>query len=119
MPTYEYDCPRCGGFDARRSVALRNEAAECPGCQAPSPRVMVSAPHLASVPGSVRRAHEVNETARHAPRHSRDLAEGRYSGYKHPSGCGCCSGGGKRTATVTAPDGAKAFPGKRPWMISH
>ena len=42
MPTYEYDCHRCGGFDARRSVALRNEAAECPGCQAPS----VSYTHL-------------------------------------------------------------------------
>jgi len=39
-------------------------------------------------------------------------------GAPHPAGCGCCAGA-KRGATVTAQDGSKAFPSKRPWMISH
>jgi hypothetical protein len=37
---------------------------------------------------------------------------------RHPAGCGCCSSS-RKTTTVTAPNGAKAFPSKRPWMISH
>ncbi|AVT01181.1 FmdB family transcriptional regulator, partial [Paracidovorax avenae] len=67
-----------------------------------------------------RRAHDTNERARHAPRSSRDTEAGSYGRLRHPAGCGCCSGGGaKRGTTVTAPNGAKAFPSKRPWMISH
>ncbi|MFZ2296397.1 MAG: zinc ribbon domain-containing protein, partial [Polaromonas sp.] len=27
--------------------------------------------------------------------------------------------GSRRSTTVTSPNGAKAFPTKRPWMISH
>ncbi len=54
----------------------------------------------------------------HQPKSSRDLAGG-YGRLRHPSGCGCCSGGGIRSATVRAASGAKAFPTKRPWMISH
>ena len=56
---------------------------------------------------------DVNERAKHEPRSSRD-----YQRLKHPAGCGCCSGT-RPKATVTAPNGAKAFPSKRPWMISH
>jgi hypothetical protein len=47
------------------------------------------------------------------------VAEGSYARMRHPSGCGCCSGTSKRGSTVTAPSGAKTFPTKRPWMISH
>ncbi|MES1162207.1 MAG: zinc ribbon domain-containing protein, partial [Rhizobacter sp.] len=54
-----------------------------------------------------------NERARHEPKSSRD-----YARLKHPAGCGCCSTG-KRGATVTGANGNKAFPAKRPWMISH
>jgi hypothetical protein len=32
---------------------------------------------------------------------------------RHPPSCGCCSGAAKKAV------GAKMFPGKRPWMISH
>ena len=56
---------------------------------------------------------ETNERARHEPKIS-----GSYQRMRHPAGCGCCSTG-KRGATVTAANGAKAFPSKRPWMISH
>ena len=113
MPTYDYACPDCGGFDAFRSLSQRNEPAACPDCGAASPRVFASAPRLALLEGGTRRAMDVNERARHEPKSSRD-----YQRLRHPAGCGCCSPG-RSKATVTAPNGAKAFPSKRPWMISH
>ena len=112
MPTYEYECRDCGGFDALRSVSRRDEPAACPKCGTASPRVMSAAPRLALMAGSTRSAIETNERARHEPKSSKD-----YQRLKHPSGCGCCSG--KRGATVTAANGVKGAPSRRPWMISH
>ena len=117
MPTYDYACPACGGFDAFRSLSQRNEPAPCPDCGTASPRVIVSAPRLACVSAETRFAMDTNERARHEPRSSKAL-DGNYSRLKHPAGCGCCSTSRKAT-TVRAPDGAKSFPSKRPWMISH
>jgi putative FmdB family regulatory protein len=121
MPTYEYACPDCGGFDAFRSMAERNEPATCPECTTLSPRVFVTAPRLACVGSNTRRAIETNERSAHAPISSKDLGHGAgsYSRMRHPAGCGCCSSATKRATTVTAPNGAKSFPSKRPWMISH
>ncbi|GAC1533629.1 MAG: zinc ribbon domain-containing protein [Ramlibacter sp.] len=115
MPTYAYACGDCGGFDAIRSMSQRDEPSACPACGAASPRVLAGAPGLACVGSQVRAAMETNERAQHAPRSSRDGSDGRM---RHPAGCGCCSTGGRK-ATVTGANGAKAFPGKRPWMISH
>lgn len=112
MPTYDYECRACGGFDALRSVSRRDEPAACPDCGAASPRVMSAAPRLALMAGSTRSAIETNERARHEPKSSKD-----YQRLKHPSGCGCCST--KRGATVTAANGVKGAPSRRPWMISH
>lgn len=114
MPTYDYACPACGGFDAFRTVSARNDPAACPGCGTDSPRVFATAPRLACLESNTRRALDINERARHEPRSSKD-----YARLRHPSGCGCCSPSTRRTATVTSPSGAKAFPSKRPWMISH
>ncbi|MBX3608166.1 MAG: zinc ribbon domain-containing protein [Piscinibacter sp.] len=114
MPTYDYACPACGGFDAFRALAARNEPAACPDCGAASPRVFASAPRLALLESGTRRALDVNERARHEPKRSSD-----YAGLRHPAGCGCCTPGARRSATVTGANGAKAFPSKRPWMISH
>ncbi len=113
MPTYDYDCQACGGFDAFRTLAQRNEPAVCPACGGASPRVFATAPRLALMAGSTRSAMETNERSRHEPRKSGD-----YARLRHPSGCGCCSTA-KRGATVTGANGNKAFPSKRPWMISH
>lgn len=82
------------------------------------PRVFATAPRLACVSPEQRRAFDTNERAQHAPRSSRNGDEGSYGRMRHPAGCGCC-GTGKRGATVTTANGAKAFPSKRPWMISH
>lgn len=117
MPTYDYACPSCGGFDALRSLAQRNDPATCPECGMDSPRVFVSAPRLACVSGDTRTAMETNERAQHAPMSSREY--GGYQRLKHPSGCGCCSPTSRKTTTVTAANGSKMFPTKRPWMISH
>jgi putative FmdB family regulatory protein len=116
MPTYDYVCSPCGGFDALRSLADRDLPARCPACGAASPRVLVAAPRLAELSDSTRRALDTNERASHAPRSSRDVEP--YRRLRHPAGCGCCKPG-ERSATVTAPNGAKTFPSKRPWMISH
>jgi len=120
MPTYDYACPACGGFDALRSLATRNDPCACPACGTEAPRVFVSAARLACTTSEQRHAYAANERSQHAPRSSRDTGES-YSRLRHPAGCGCCSSGGasKRGATVTAANGAKTFPGKRPWMISH
>jgi putative FmdB family regulatory protein len=113
MPTYDYTCRSCGAFDAVRRLDDRNAPAACPGCGSASPRVFAAAAQLALLDGGTRTAIATNERARHEPQRS-----GEYARQRHPPGCGCCSSG-SRKATVTAPNGAKAFPGKRPWMISH
>jgi putative FmdB family regulatory protein len=113
MPTYDYACAACGGFDAIRSLAQRDEPAACPDCGVAAPRVFVAAPRLALMEGTTRSAMATNERASHEPRRSRD-----YARLKHPAGCGCCSPG-TRGATLTGANGNKAFPSKRPWMISH
>ena len=114
MPTYDYACQGCGGFDALRSLAQRNEPADCPACGGASPRVFATAPRLALMEGGTRIAMETNERARHEPKSSRD-----YVRLKHPAGCGCCSSSAKRDATLTGANGNKAFPSQQPWMISH
>lgn len=120
MPTYEYDCPHCGPFDALRPMARRDDALACPGCGTAAARVMLSAPALAGTGGSAaagaRRASARNERAAHAPHSTRD--DGSYRRMSHPAGCGCCRPGG-RSATRTAADGSKSAPSRRPWMISH
>ncbi|MGE8403229.1 MAG: zinc ribbon domain-containing protein [Delftia tsuruhatensis] len=117
MPTYDYDCVQCGGFEALRPLRLRDEPAACPGCGTASARVLAAAPRLALMSDGTRRAMDTNERARHEPASSRDYDHG-YARFKHPAGCGCC-GSGRRSVTVTAPNGAKSAPSRRPWMISH
>jgi len=114
MPTYDYACTGCGGFDAIRSLSARDQPAACPGCGAASLRVFASAPRLQFLEADTRSAMDLNERARHEPKRS-----GEYARLRHPAGCGCCSPGARRSSTVTAANGAKAFPSKRPWMISH
>lgn len=122
MPTYDYACPDCGGFEALRGLSQRNEPAICPDCETPSPRVFVSAPRLACLSSDTRTAMDANERARHAPMNVQEYSA--YKRLKHPSGCGCCGSAssgqsGKRGATMTGANGSKMFPSKRPWMISH
>ena len=108
MPTYDYACAGCGGFDAIRSLTQRDAPIDCPDCGLASTRVFVAAPRLALMEAGARLANSTNERARHEPRSSRDPAR-----LKHPAGCGCCATA-KRGATLTGANGSKTFPGKRP-----
>ena len=114
MPTYDYACPACGPFEALRTVARRDEPGACPDCGTVAPRVLGGAPQLALMAAATRLAVATNERACHEPRRSRDVA----APHRHHAGCGC--GGASRSgATARAPNGARSFPAKRPWMISH
>jgi putative FmdB family regulatory protein len=113
MPLYDYLCADCGPFEALASMDHYAEPCDCPDCGTAAPRVLLSAPRLAVMGEARRQAYETNERSRHAPHLS--TVEVRRHG--HGTGCSCCSG--PKQKTVTAPGGAKAFPSKRPWMISH
>lgn len=108
MPLYDYLCQDCGVFSAFARLNAYNEPQPCPHCQSASPRVMLSAPGLATMNGGMRRAHETNERSADSPRRS-----------NHGPGCSCCGGGAKKSSALVHPDGSKSFPTKRPWMISH
>jgi putative FmdB family regulatory protein len=118
MPTYDYVCRKCGDFEVLRPLAKRNELCPCPTCGDSSTRTWINAPSLSCVSLHQRRSHETNERAQHVPRSSKDV-DGTYPRLSHPRGCGCCNPALPRSKTVTAPDGSKTFPSKRPWMISH
>jgi putative FmdB family regulatory protein len=113
MPTYDYACPGCGSFDALRPLAERDAPIACPQCGAASARVMGFAPQLGLLAGDTRLALQRNERAAHEPASSQG-----YARLRHPAGCGCCRPGAGQGAR-TAANGAKAFPNRRPWMISH
>jgi putative FmdB family regulatory protein len=115
MPLYEYDCPGCGPFDALGKVATSAEPRDCPRCGTASPRVILTMPAVLAMDAGRRRAHATNERSAHAPEVS--TADSR--AHKHGPGCACCGGSKGKSRAVTAPDGSKAFPADRPWMISH
>lgn len=110
MPTYDYQCEAHGSFSALRSIAQRDAPCLCPQCGTPASRVLIAAPTFADMAGEVRQAHATNERARHEP---------KLASRTHGPGCSCCGSGKKSKTTAVARDGSKAFPTKRPWMISH
>jgi putative FmdB family regulatory protein len=112
MPVYEYLCDDCGPFTAIRPMAEYADPNACPNCDAPAPRVLITAPNLATMSTPLRAAHATNERSSHAPQ--------TLSGLKasHGSGCACCTGKSSRI-TRRHRDGSKSFPTNRPWMISH
>ncbi|HPU54571.1 MAG TPA: zinc ribbon domain-containing protein [Burkholderiaceae bacterium] len=115
MPTYDYRCAACGDFSTVRPIAQRDLDSLCPACGAASPRVMFAAPMFSRLAAQDRTAHETNERASHEPKSSRDYR------LRHMPGCSCCSSGtgARRASTLRLANGAKTFPGRRPWQISH
>lgn len=107
MPVYDYACADCGVFTALRPMAAYQDPLGCPDCGAEAPRVMLTAPALAGMDPTRRRAAATNERSSNEPRKA-----------SHAPGCGCCSGRGLRTPAAAA-GAVKSFPKARPWMISH
>jgi len=114
MPVYEYACDKCGAFAELRPMAEYADPQPCPGCGAPSPRVLLTAPMLATMDAGTRKAIATNERSAHAPKLMSASAG-------HGPNCSCCStnSGRKSRKMVRGPDGSKSFPTSRPWMISH
>jgi putative FmdB family regulatory protein len=81
MPTYDYKCERCGDFDALRSIAQRDQPADCPGCGHPAPRVLGGAPRLSALDAAARRGPTAQQRA---------AAEGTYQRMRCGAGCSCC-----------------------------
>jgi putative FmdB family regulatory protein len=111
MPTYEYECSRHGVFEAVHSMRESGVPQSCPDCGALAARVVITAAAVAGMPRAQRDAHAVNERSAHEPKTSASL--------RHKPGCSCCLPNAKRSVVVKSRDGSKAFPTKRPWMISH
>ncbi len=109
MPLYEYECPEHGVFEALRPMAEYQSPQACPECAMQSSRVITPVA-LGLMPAIARVAHQRNERSAHEPQSSRTS--------RHGAGCSCCGGSKKRSNAVTTASG-KAFPTKRPWMISH
>ncbi len=109
MAIYEYTCSACGPFEADRPMAEYRQPLACPECGVEAPRVMRTAPWLAGMPAELRQAHVVNERSAHEPK----------QGHRHGPSCGCGSTNKRKGAAARTPAGAKSFPSKRPWMISH
>ena len=113
MPVYDYLCDNCGPFTDLRPMAECDLPHDCPDCGARSPRVMLTAPNLASMDARRRTAHATNERSAHAPMNLQQMKS------RHGPGCGCCSGKASMRYTKRGTDGSKSFPTSRPWMISH
>lgn len=96
MPIYEFDCTEHGSFEVIRSVAEVREPAHCPACGADGRRLL-SAPHLACVSHSNRRARDINERSAHEPRQ-----------VSVP-----------RAPASDAPGKLRSSPSSRPWVLEH
>lgn len=113
MPVYEYACGAHGVFEAVQPMDAYDQPTSCPSCGERSPRVMMTAPRLGASDRNRMHAHDVNAKAADSPKRQSE----------HGPGCGCCSAGGSKakgkSQTLHHPNGAKSFPKKRPWMITH
>ncbi|MEP4033230.1 zinc ribbon domain-containing protein [Roseibium polysiphoniae] len=124
MPVYDYICESCGPITALRPMSAHADPICCPACKQEAPRAFLQAPHMSGLSSDRRSAFERNEKSQHAPqvstRDSRESDARDSRKRRHPIGCACCSGGSTaRSRAVFTADGAKVFPSKRPWMISH
>jgi putative FmdB family regulatory protein len=115
MPVYEYLCAACGPFTAIRPMAEYEKPHPCPECRRKAPRVLLTAPRFSAMSMELRAAHATNERSAAAP-HTLSALKAQ-----HGAGCACCSplSSKKGRKTARGRNGAKSFPGARPWMISH
>jgi putative FmdB family regulatory protein len=112
MPVYDYLCERCGPFTHMRPMAECEAPADCPRCRRAAQRAFLTAPYFAAMPVERRLAHATNERSAHSPATLSSMKK------NHGAGCACCSGKFMRKSS-RGKNGAKSFPGSRPWMISH
>jgi putative FmdB family regulatory protein len=66
MPLYEFECPRCGHFDAWLRVSQAGQSTRCPTCTEVARRVYTPPGLLRSSPG-LRRARDIEEKSAQEP----------------------------------------------------
>jgi putative FmdB family regulatory protein len=115
MPTYEYECQRCGSFTMLRPMDQRHQPCQCPNCAGDGGRLILSAPSLPTLSGNQRLAITTNERSANAPQTVAEYQQSK----RHPSGCSCCAASKPVTPSKANPLGLKNKTGPRPWMISH
>jgi putative FmdB family regulatory protein len=67
MPVYDYKCREHGLFHQLATMEDCAKPAECPTCQALSPRVIVLPPEIAAMDPAKRSAQDRNERSKHEP----------------------------------------------------
>lgn len=77
MPTYDYDCDRCGQFSESHSIAEFDLPQACPSCGEPAPRALT----LPAIGGGATQDSGVSTPLR-----------------AHRGGCACCAGPRRFTA---------------------
>ena len=70
MPTYDYDCGRCGPFSESHPIAEFDLPQPCPQCGDPAPRALT----LPAIGGGAAEAPSTGMPFR-----------------SHPGGCACCA----------------------------
>jgi putative FmdB family regulatory protein len=88
MPVYEYACAECGSLTVIRPLNLSFEPHRCPGCGELAARAMLTVPAFAALPPA----------SLPVPGASRVD--------EHPA------------VVIAALNNVRAFPCKRPWMVS-
>ena len=116
MPLYDYKCRSHGIFVELATFEESQQPKPCPVCRASAPRVICLPPEVFKMPAELKKAHMINEKARHEPEFSN--VERRNSDHTHQQGCGCADKKVGLKLMYTA-QGEKMFPAMRPWMISH
>ena len=107
MPIYDYLCPSCGPFEARRAMRESDQDALCASCSMPAPRV-VSAPRLNLMSSNNRYAEIRNEKSAHEPDVVHRMAPNGHShGHTHAH------------SHRHEHSHAKKHAPKRPWMLGH
>ena len=109
MPIYDYLCPQCGPFEARRPMSESQAAAACAICAVPAPRVP-GASRLNLMPYNNRIAETRNEKSAHEPGVVHRMGGHDAHGHAH----------GKPSRHAHAHVGGHARqPSPRPWMLGH
>lgn len=107
MPVYDYHCSECSiEFTELRPMAQSAEPSACPDCDSLAPR-LISAPRLAVLTATQRKAHQVNERSAHEPRALKKHVCGSSCSHTHTSN------------TEAKPALKQGSANARPWMLGH
>lgn len=107
MPIYEYRCDNHGDFSHQAEIAKRNDDCFCPTCGSIAERI-ISAPSLALMSDTNRKAWARNEKSAHEPTRKKKHVCSSSCNHNHTS-----NNTSKQSGYMQSPTNA------RPWMLGH